>query len=109
LSRVGCFDKRGTGVSDPVPLDAPPTLEEWMDHAVVAIDAAGVHEVAVIGDTEGGRMALLLALHTARSSRYTFAAVSGDALGVQHGVAAAHRGRGELTEAPSASMGRCDA
>ena len=64
LSRIGrviCFDKRGTGVSDPVPLSALPTLEEWMDDARVALDAAGSREVAVIGDTEGGPMAMLLA------------------------------------------------
>lgn len=61
FARVVCFDKRGTGVSDPVPLDDPPTLERWMDDAVAALDAAGADEVAVIGDTEGGPMAMLLA------------------------------------------------
>lgn len=61
FARVVCFDKRGTGVSDPVPLDDPPTLERWMDDAVAALDAAGVDDVAVIGDTEGGPMAMLLA------------------------------------------------
>lgn len=61
FARVVCFDKRGTGVSDPVPLDDPPTLELWMDDAIAALDAAGVDEVAVIGDTEGGPMAMLLA------------------------------------------------
>ena len=29
FSRLLCFDKRGTGVSDPVPLAAIPTLEQW--------------------------------------------------------------------------------
>lgn len=64
LSRIGrviCFDKRGTGVSDPVPLATLPTLEEWMDDAVLALDAAGSRRVAVVGDTEGGVMAMLLA------------------------------------------------
>ena len=61
FARVVCFDKRGTGVSDPVPLDDPPTLEQWMDDAIAALDAAGVDEVALIGDTEGGPMAMLLA------------------------------------------------
>jgi class 3 adenylate cyclase len=61
FARVICFDKRGSGVSDPVPLDALPTLEQWMDDAVAALDAAGADEVAVIGDTEGGPMAMLLA------------------------------------------------
>lgn len=61
FARVVCFDKRGTGVSDPVPLDDPPPLEQWMDDALGALDAAGADEVAVVGDTEGGAMAMLLA------------------------------------------------
>ncbi len=61
FGRVICFDKRGTGVSDPVPLAALPTLEEWMDDALLALDAAGSRHTAVIGDTEGGPMAMLLA------------------------------------------------
>lgn len=61
IGRVTCFDKRGTGVSDPVPLAALPTLEEWMDDALLALDAAGAKQVTVVGDTEGGLMAMLLA------------------------------------------------
>ncbi|HSK98064.1 MAG TPA: adenylate/guanylate cyclase domain-containing protein [Euzebyales bacterium] len=61
FSRVVCFDKRGSGVSDPVQLATRPTLEQWMDDAIAALDAAGVDEVALIGDTEGGPMAMLLA------------------------------------------------
>jgi class 3 adenylate cyclase len=61
FARVICFDKRGSGVSDPVPLDDPPTLERWMDDALAVFDAVGADEVAVIGDTEGGPMAMLLA------------------------------------------------
>ncbi len=61
FSRVVCFDKRGSGVSDPVPLNAIPTIEEWMDDARTALDAAGVERTAVIGDTEGGPMAIMLA------------------------------------------------
>jgi class 3 adenylate cyclase/pimeloyl-ACP methyl ester carboxylesterase len=64
LSRIGrviCFDKRGSGVSDPVPLAALPALEEWMDDALLALDAAGSRQAAIVGDTEGGPMAMLLA------------------------------------------------
>jgi pimeloyl-ACP methyl ester carboxylesterase len=31
FSRLILFDKRGSGASDPVPLGALPTLEEWSD------------------------------------------------------------------------------
>jgi class 3 adenylate cyclase len=61
IGRVILFDKRGTGVSDPVPLAALPTLEVWMDDARLVMDAAGSRQAAVIGDTEGGPMAILFA------------------------------------------------
>ena len=64
LSRIGrviCFDKRGSGVSDPVPLASLPTLEEWMDDARIVLDAVGSEQAAVVGDTEGGPMAMLFA------------------------------------------------
>jgi class 3 adenylate cyclase/pimeloyl-ACP methyl ester carboxylesterase len=61
LGRVVCFDKRGSGVSDPVSLASLPTLEDWMDDAVAALDAAGSDNAVVVGDTEGGPMAMLLA------------------------------------------------
>ena len=40
VSRLVCFDKRGTGVSDPLPLTALPTLEEWTDDVRTVMDAA---------------------------------------------------------------------
>src|SRR5262245_6227971 len=61
FSRVLCFDKRGTGVSDPVPLAAPPTLEQWMDDIRAVIDAAGSERAALLGFSEGGPMAMLFA------------------------------------------------
>jgi class 3 adenylate cyclase/pimeloyl-ACP methyl ester carboxylesterase len=64
IGRVICFDKRGSGVSDPVPLASLPTLEEWMDDARVVLDEVGSGQVAIIGDTEGGPMAMLLAATT---------------------------------------------
>lgn len=61
MGRVICFDKRGSGVSDPVPLANLPTLEEWMDDGQAVINAAGADTVVLIGDTEGGAMTLLFA------------------------------------------------
>jgi class 3 adenylate cyclase len=61
FSQVVCFDKRGSGVSDPVPWNTLPSLEEWMDDARMVLDAAGVDQTAVIGDVEGGPMAILFA------------------------------------------------
>lgn len=61
IGRVICFDKRGTGVSDPVPLNDLPSLEDWMDDAREVLDAVGSEQIALIGDTEGGPMAILFA------------------------------------------------
>ena len=41
FSRVIVLDKRGTGLSDPVPLGRLPTLEEWMDDIRAVLDAVG--------------------------------------------------------------------
>ncbi|HEX7254834.1 MAG TPA: alpha/beta fold hydrolase, partial [Gaiellaceae bacterium] len=61
FARVICFDKRGTGVSDPVPLAALPRVDEWMDDVSTVMDAAGVEQAALLGDTEGGPMAMMFA------------------------------------------------
>ena len=61
FSRVLYFDHRGSGVSDPVPLARPPTFDSWTDDARHAMSAAGVERAAVIGDCEGGSMAMLFA------------------------------------------------
>jgi class 3 adenylate cyclase len=61
FARVICFDKRGAGLSDPVALGALPTLEHWMDDARVVLDAAGSETAALVGDAEGGPMAMMFA------------------------------------------------
>jgi pimeloyl-ACP methyl ester carboxylesterase len=59
FSRLIYFDKRGTGMSDPV-TDLP-TLEERMDDVRAVMDAAGSEQAAFFGFSEGGAMALLFA------------------------------------------------
>lgn len=61
FSRVIVFDKRGTGVSDPVPLGALPTLEEWAEDIRVVLDAVGCERAAIIGANESAAMAILFA------------------------------------------------
>src|ERR1051325_1132126 len=61
FSRLLCFDKRGTGVSDSVPLAALPTLEHWMEDVCSVMTATGSHRTALLGDAEGGQMAMLFA------------------------------------------------
>ena len=61
FSRLILFDKRGTGLSDPVPLDAMPTLEERMDDVRAVLDAVECEEAALFGFSEGGLMSVLFA------------------------------------------------
>ena len=61
FSRVILFDKRGTGISDPVPLDDMPPMERWMEDILTVMDAAESERAVIVGDTEGGAMAILFA------------------------------------------------
>src|SRR5918999_640019 len=61
FSRLILFDKRGTGLSDPVSLDRLPTLEERMDDVRAVMDAAESERAAIFGSSEGGLMSVLFA------------------------------------------------
>ena len=61
FSRLIVFDKRGTGMSDRVPDDRLPLLEERMDDMRAVMDAAGSDRAAVFGASEGGNLATLFA------------------------------------------------
>ncbi len=61
FSRLLLFDKRGTGMSDRVPLGELPTLEQRMDDVRAVMDAAGVERAALFGFSEGGNMSILFA------------------------------------------------
>jgi class 3 adenylate cyclase len=59
FARVIVFDRRGSGLSDPVP-DAP-TLEQRMDDVRAVMDAAGCERAALVGISEGVPMSILFA------------------------------------------------
>ncbi len=59
FSRVVLFDKPGTGLSDPIP--AAPTMEQRTADLVAVLDAAGSERAAVVGYSEGGLPAIVLA------------------------------------------------
>jgi class 3 adenylate cyclase len=61
FSRLISFDKRGTGLSDSVPLDRLPTLEQRMDDVRAVLDAVGSERAALFGHSEGGNMCMLFA------------------------------------------------
>jgi class 3 adenylate cyclase len=59
FARVITFDRRGSGLSDPV--GEAPTLEERMDDVRAVMDAAGSERAALIGISEGVPMCILFA------------------------------------------------
>jgi len=61
FSRLIAFDKRGTGLSDRVPNDQLPTLEERMDDLRAVMDAVGSERAALFGVSEGGNLCALFA------------------------------------------------
>lgn len=61
FSTLILFDKRGTGLSDRVPRDNLPTLEERMDDVRAVLDAVGADRAALVGHSEGGNLAMLFA------------------------------------------------
>src|SRR6184192_4486896 len=67
FSRLIVFDKRGTGLSDPV--TEVPTLEQRIDDVRAVMDAAGSERAVLFGVSEGGPMsALFAATHPERVS-----------------------------------------
>jgi pimeloyl-ACP methyl ester carboxylesterase/class 3 adenylate cyclase len=61
FSRLILFDKRGTGLSDRVPLSELPTLEQRMDDVRCVMEAVGSERAALVGVSEGGPMSALFA------------------------------------------------
>ena len=61
FGRLILFDKRGVGLSDPVPSSSLPPIEEWMDDLRAVMDAVGSERTAVVASMAGGFMACVFA------------------------------------------------
>ena len=61
FARVIVFDRRGTGLSDRIRHDAPPTLEAQMDDVRAVMDAAGVTRAALFGFELGASLCAVFA------------------------------------------------
>lgn len=61
FSRLILFDKRGTGLSDRVPLNELPTLEQRMEDVHAVMDEVGSERAVLVGVSEGGPMCSLFA------------------------------------------------
>src|SRR5947209_8456011 len=59
FARLITFDRRGTGMSDPV--RGAPTLEEQMDDVAAVLDAVGSKRAAILAQFEAGALASMFA------------------------------------------------
>jgi class 3 adenylate cyclase len=57
FSRLIRFDRLGSGSSDPLPLDALPPWEAYMEEIVAVMDAVGSERAAIMGVFDAGPMA----------------------------------------------------
>ncbi len=64
FSRLIRFDRRGTGLSDPV--DRPPTLDQQMDDLHAVMRAVGVERTALMGSVDAGLAAMYAATYPDR-------------------------------------------
>jgi class 3 adenylate cyclase len=68
FARVIMFDKRGTGLSDPV-TDIP-SMDQRMEDVRAVMDEVGIESAALLGVSEGGALAILFAAtHPKRCQR----------------------------------------
>src|SRR5215211_5396090 len=61
FGRVILFDKRGTGLSDPMPATKFASLEERMEDLLAVLDAANSTSTVLFGSEIGGKLAALFA------------------------------------------------
>ena len=62
FSRLILFDRRGTGASDPIPNNALPPWEDWVEDIKAVLDASGSEQAALVGELEAGAMAVRFAV-----------------------------------------------
>ena len=61
IGRLIHFDRRGTGLSDPVPLDRLPDFDTQVEDVIAVLDAVGSERPAIVGTNDGTMVAMLLA------------------------------------------------
>jgi class 3 adenylate cyclase/pimeloyl-ACP methyl ester carboxylesterase len=74
FSRLVLFDRRGTGLSDPV--SRPPTLEQQMDDLRAVLDHAGIERTALYGANDLGLCALYAATYPDQVSSLVLSGVA---------------------------------
>jgi class 3 adenylate cyclase len=76
FARLIMFDRRGTGLSDPV--TAPPTLEQQVDDLRAVLAAVGSERTALIGGSDLGLSAMFAATYPDQVSSLVLSGVAAD-------------------------------
>jgi class 3 adenylate cyclase len=61
FSRLILFDRRGTGASDPVPIDSLPPWESYAQDLAAVLDEVGSEQAALLTQVDAGPMAMFFA------------------------------------------------
>jgi class 3 adenylate cyclase len=61
FSRLILFDRRGTGASDPLPLDSLPPWESYGEDLIAVLDEIGSERAAIMAQLDAGPMAIFFA------------------------------------------------
>lgn len=61
LGRLIVFDRRGCGISDPLPADLSPTWEEWLEDLLAVFDHIGVARAVLIAERDAAAASMLFA------------------------------------------------
>ena len=69
FARLMIFNRRGTGASDGIARNNPPTWEEWSEDLLAVLEAAGSQQAAIFATLDAGPIAILFtATHPERVS-----------------------------------------
>jgi class 3 adenylate cyclase len=61
FSRLILFDRRGTGASDPIPIDSLPPWESYTQDLAAVLDEIGAEQAALLTQVDAGPMAMFFA------------------------------------------------
>ena len=61
LGRLIFYDQPGSGASDPISLERPPTLEQWTDSILAVLDAVGSRQAVIFANDTGFLTAAMFA------------------------------------------------
>lgn len=59
--RLIVFDRRGCGISDPLPANVPPTWEDWLEDMLIVLDELEVRDASLLAERDAAAASMLFA------------------------------------------------